>query len=89
MNGKREYGDYQTPLDFAEKICLYLKNNRKIKPSVVMEPTCGTGNFIRAGLVFDAQKYYGIEINPEYCAICKNTIQDDRINIINADFFSF
>lgn len=87
MNGKQEYGDYQTPFGFAEDVCVYLKNYRHIKPSVVIEPTCGTGSFLKSSLLFGAQKYYGIEINPEYCAVCRNSIKDDRINITNSDIF--
>lgn len=45
MSGKREYGDYQTPVDFAEKVCTYLKDYRRIKPSAIVEPTCGVGGF--------------------------------------------
>lgn len=89
MSGKREYGDYQTPIDFAEKVCGYLKNYRHIQPSAIVEPTCGVGNFLKSSLLFEANEYYGIEINPEYCEICKKTICDDRVTIINSDFFSF
>lgn len=89
MSGKREYGDYQTPIHFTEEVCLYLKNYRHIKPSAVIEPTCGLGSFIQSSLVFDAKEYYGIEINSEYCEICKNKIKDNRVRIINSDFFTF
>ncbi len=89
MNGKREYGDYQTPVHFAEKVCLYLKNYRHIEPSAIVEPTCGLGSFIQSSLLFDAKEYYGIEINPKYCEICKDKIKDNRVRIINSDFFSF
>ena len=89
MSGKREYGDYQTPVDFAKKVCLYLKEIRHLKPSVIVEPTCGIGNFLKSSLVFDATEYYGIEIKPEYCDICKESIIDKKVTIINADFFSF
>lgn len=89
MNGKREYGDYQTPIDFAKKVCLYLKDYHHIKPSAILEPTCGIGNFLKSSLLFDASEYYGIEINPEYCDICKNTICSNKIKIINSDFFAF
>ena len=89
MSGKREYGDYQTPVDFAEKVCLYLKEFRQIKPSAVVEPTCGIGNFLKSSLIFNATEYYGIEINPDYCKKCKEDINDERVHIINSDFFSF
>lgn len=89
MSGKREYGDYQTPIYFAEKVCLYLKKYRHIEPSAIVEPTCGLGSFIQSSLLFNAEEYYGIEINPKYCKTCKDKIKDDRVRIINSDFFSF
>lgn len=89
MNGKRQYGDYQTPRDFADKICHYLKDYRHIIPSAIIEPTCGIGNFLKSSLLFEANEYYGIEINPEYCKICRNLINNDKVNIINSDFFTF
>lgn len=89
MNGKREFGDYQTPPDFATKVCRYLRDERNITPSVVIEPTCGIGNFLNSSLIFDADKYYGIEINSDYCDECINTIKDSRVYIINANIFGF
>lgn len=89
MSGKREYGDYQTPVDFAEKVCVYLKDYCHIKPSAIVEPTCGVGSFLKSSLLFNASEYYGIEINPEYCDICRNSIAIDKVKIINSDFFAF
>lgn len=89
MSGKREFGDYQTPVGFAEKVCIYLKDHRHIKPTAIVEPTCGVGNFLKSSLLFEAKEYYGIEINPEYCDTCKKQIKDDRVKIIHSDFFSF
>lgn len=87
MNGKREFGDYQTPVDFAERVCRYLKDFRQIRPSAVVEPTCGVGAFLKSSLSFDADEYYGIDINPEYCDVCRETIKDGRVMIIHSDFF--
>lgn len=89
MSGKREYGDYQTPVAFAEKVCTYLKDYRHIEPSAIVEPTCGVGNFLESSLLFEADEYYGIEINPDYCDICRKKISDKRVKIINSDFFAF
>lgn len=47
---KKEFGDYQTPLKFAEKVCNYLKENLNLCPEIIVEPTCGTGNFLKASL---------------------------------------
>ncbi|MBR1806628.1 MAG: hypothetical protein IJ774_09640 [Selenomonadaceae bacterium] len=89
MIGKREFGDYQTPLEFAAKICRFLKVERNVKPSTVLEPTCGVGNFLRASLEFDAEKYFGIEINPAHCKTCAENLIDERVKIVNANFFDF
>lgn len=89
MSGKRKFGDYQTPVEFAEKVCTYLKDYRHMKPSSIVEPTCGVGNFLESSLLFDANEYYGIEINSEYCDICRKKINDNRVKIINSDFFAF
>lgn len=88
MSGKREYGDYQTPDSFALSVCEYLKEKRGMNPSVVIEPTCGTGSFIKNSLIFNAECIIGIEINKDYCEECKNRINDSRVQILHADFFS-
>lgn len=89
MSGKREYGDYQTPIEFAKKVCHYLKEYRHIEPTAVLEPTCGLGSFLKSSLVFNAGEYYGIEINQDYCLECQAAIPDERVKIIHSDFFSF
>ena len=58
-------------------------------PSVVIEPTCGLGSFVKSSLIFDASEIIGIEINPEYCNVCSQTVNDHRVQILNADFFDF
>ena len=86
---RREFGDYQTPFEFAVKICRFLKIERKINPEMILEPTCGAGNFLKAALEFNAEKYFGIEINPDYCKLCADNIADERVKIFNANFFDF
>ena len=89
MSGKREYGDYQTPIEFSERVCRYIKDYRHIEPTAVIEPTCGQGSFLKSSLIFDADEYYGIEINPAYCEQCQSEITDKRVKVINSDIFSF
>lgn len=88
MTGKREWGDFQTPVDFAEAVCRLLQEKRNIKPEVIIEPTCGIGNFLKSSLRFDAKKYLGIEINAEYCEICRAQLSDARVEIINDNIFN-
>lgn len=89
MNGKREYGDYQTPEYFSLAVCEYLKNEKQVAPTVIIEPTCGIGSFVKSSLIFHVSEVIGIEVNAEYCEICKKNIPDPRVHIINADLFHF
>ncbi len=63
---KLEYGDYQTPFNFCEKVVNIIQ--KEINPTIILEPTFGIGNFIKA----TNQKFkkvkniYGIEINKKY-----------------------
>lgn len=87
MNAKRAYGDYQTPTEFADEICKYLKNDLNLHPSAVLEPTCGIGNLLKSSLALEAKEYCGIELNPDYCRLCRQEISDEKVNIVNANVF--
>lgn len=89
MSGKREFGDYQTPIDFAKKVCDYLRFEKHIQPSTILEPTCGIGNFLESSFSLNANKYYGIEINSEYCKYCEERFINKNVTIINSDVFTF
>lgn len=86
---KREYGDYQTPLNFAIQICTFLKENKNLKPRIILDPTCGIGNFLKAAQIFNAEKYFGIEINSEYCQIATEHFSKSQLLIFNEDFFNY
>lgn len=64
----KEFGDYQTPDYFAERVCQYIKRELKLEPDIVFEPTFGLGSFIEASInVFTHVKsVFGIEINKDY-----------------------
>lgn len=63
----RDRGDFQTPLDLAQRICQLLLAD-KINPKVMVEPTCGAGSFVLAALdVFpDLSMIYAVEVRQEY-----------------------
>src|SRR5665213_170526 len=74
---RAEYGDFQTNSHLAITISKYL--SMKIdEPDVVIEPTCGKGNFIVAALkTFKyLKKVYGIEIYRPYVWETKFSILD-------------
>jgi hypothetical protein len=89
---KIEYGDFQTPLDLATKVCQKL-SELGVKPGVVIEPTCGLGNFVNAAAqVFDAaEKIIGVEINPDYLETnqTERLSNDERVEIHQGNFFEF
>lgn len=64
---KEEYGDWQTSIELAVKVCQLLKAEGA-NPKVIIEPTCGKGHFILAALqVFDnIEDIFGIEIHKPY-----------------------
>jgi len=76
---RAEYGDFQTNIDLANKVARHLAK-RNISPEIVIEPTCGKGNFIIASLSnFKAvKKVIGIEIYKPY-------VWETKFNIL--DFF--
>lgn len=62
------YGDWQTPLELAIRVCEKLQE-QGVRPEVVVEPTCGTGSFVlAAAIVFSdsVKSIYGIEIFKPY-----------------------
>jgi len=90
---KVEYGDFQTPLELAERICQKLVE-LGINPNVIVEPTCGIGNFIKASatLFKRTEKIIGLEINSNYLEeIGKYNwlSKDKRIEIRQENFFDF
>lgn len=87
---KVEFGDFQTPLSLAQKCCELVY--KIIKPTKIIEPTCGMGSFIEASYEVwgNSVKYEGYEINNEYVdSIKKNNKNLFKIaKIKNTDFFS-
>ncbi|PYI89776.1 MAG: hypothetical protein DME26_00280, partial [Verrucomicrobia bacterium] len=67
-----EYGDFQTPPSLAKAICQRLFETG-YRPKVLIEPTCGKGNFIIPALeIFPSiRKVFGLEIQESYVRECK------------------
>ena len=76
---RAEYGDFQTNQSLTQQITTQLKKEG-INPQIVIEPTCGKGNFILAVLKTfnNIEKIYGVEIQEKY-------IWEAKFNIL--DFF--
>ncbi|MDD3688075.1 MAG: SAM-dependent methyltransferase [Bacteroidales bacterium] len=78
---RAEYGDFQTNKDLAHKVTRQLAS-KNINPQIIIEPTCGKGNFIIASLSnFDnIEIIIGVEIYKPYIWETKFGILDFYIN---------
>lgn len=74
---RAEYGDFQTNEDLANKVTQHLAS-KNISPEIIVEPTCGKGNFIIASLknFQNIQNIFGIEIYKPY-------VWETKFNIVN------
>ena len=74
---RAEYGDFQTNEILSNKVALNL-SSKGFSPTIIIEPTCGKGNFIIASLKNFSQInfVYGIEIYKPY-------VWETKFNIIN------
>ena len=84
---KGEYGDWQTNLPLAISVCEQIKA-QGIRPQVIIEPTCGQGNFIIAALLtFDTiEDVYGIEIYKPYLNVLEEKLQKLGKSLDNINF---
>ncbi len=88
-----QYGDFQTPADLAAKVVKVLKQNHRIEPDVVIEPTCGKGAFVLASFAgFKNTRIYGFDINPKYVGDANASLHcisaTDRAMVNVANFFN-
>lgn len=67
MSNKIEFGDFQTPQALADRICQKLQQEG-VNPSLIVEPTCGHGNFLDAAKrkFSETCELQGFEINGHY-----------------------
>ncbi len=70
-----EYGDFQTPPSLAKVVCQRLFE-LGYRPKVLIEPTCGRGNFILAALeVFPSiHTVFGLEIQEDHVQAAKTRL---------------
>jgi len=64
---RTEFGDFQTPPALAKKVCATL-SRQSVSPRAILEPNCGRGNLLVAGLEAfpQVEQAIGIEINGIY-----------------------
>lgn len=98
---EKEFGDFQTNLILAGKVCRFLKD-KGCAPEILIEPTCGRGNLVLSALeIFPSlRRVVCVEIQPHYVKALKYSILDfylerseiaerPEIDIFCADVFRF
>lgn len=89
---KKLQGDFQTPIGLAQAIVARLFADG-LRPSRILEPTCGEGNFIRAILdarLLGVRQIVGIELEADYAERASQIRSEDAdIVIIQGDIFAY
>ena len=82
---RQEMGDWQTPIELARSVLDLVARLAPI-PSAVVEPTCGTGAFLRAANeTFHRAVLMGYELSSEYVHAARAAVP--AADVIQADFF--
>jgi hypothetical protein len=88
-----QFGDFQTPPSLAAEVCRALRR-RAIRPRSIVEPTCGTGQFLEQALAAfpDTQQLLGWDICQEHLDVARRRMADlacgRRLVLQTADFFA-
>lgn len=88
MSTKKEFGDWQTPIELAKRVTR-LVSELYDQPDCVIEPTCGLGTFLAASHEEwgDRAQYQGYEVNGDYAVLAKKRLEDQGVEILQRDFF--
>jgi hypothetical protein len=87
-----EFGDFQTPSDLSGWICDFLVG-QGLRPSSILEPTCGEGNLLLAALdrFVSVTRAIGVDINPEYITRVRARLATQsysgQVNVFQGNFF--
>ena len=94
---KLQYGDFQTPIDLARRICAVLSESINA-PRTVLEPTCGQGSLLAAAAeAFPrAQRIIGLDRNASYLKQARRRLNailanarttNAEVTLCESDFF--
>jgi hypothetical protein len=87
-----EFGDFQTPGALARQVCTLLRR-RGLTPATIIEPTCGSGNFLLAALdeFRETQQAIGLDLNSDHLSEVGQRLSlrryTSKVRLIRADFF--
>ena len=82
-----EFGDFQTPPELAQRVCVLL-DSLGLRPSSILEPTCGIGSFLSASeeIFQNCDVIRGYDVNLEYVNTAQSVVR--RSEVGRKDFFS-
>lgn len=89
---RTEFGDFQTPANISSRICNLLFE-QGVRPSSILEPTCGEGNLLISALdrFTSATRSIGVDINPDYVRRAKSRLAmrpySNNVDVLQGDFF--
>lgn len=90
---KTEFGDFQTPRALASQACA-IAASRLPSPGVIIEPTCGIGNFlVESERRFKSvRNFIGVETNKDYITKARSNFREladssASLRLKNEDFF--
>ncbi len=86
-----EFGDFQTPDHLAREVTDFIRSTG-FRPSVVIEPTCGVGSFVKSSLAsFEScPRVVGVEINKDHLGALESSLaapEKARSELLSGDFF--
>lgn len=78
---KAAFGDFQTPPALARRVCAWLVEQGHA-PATVIEPTCGTGAFVRAAVeAFEGARIVGLEIDPGRAEVARASLAEGAARV--------
>ncbi len=89
---RKEFGDFQTPVNLSRRIC-HLLVRQGVSPASIIEPTCGKGSFVLSALEYfpKTEKIFGADINSQYIHLLKQALErrnlSTKVEILQRDFF--
>lgn len=89
---RTEFGDFQSPLELARSVCSVISRTG-FRPASIIEPTCGTGAFVRAALEAfpNSLRFLGFDLNCTYVdkarAAAAEVSTHASVEIYERDFF--
>lgn len=80
---KVEFGDFQTPETLARRVCATLCR-LGVSPAAIVEPTCGTGSFLRAATATFAEcsSVFGFDVNPQHVEVAAS-VEKAQVRTVN------